>query len=69
MINIDGIDYNEENFTAEQKHLLTQVNNCRAKMQAAQMEFQIAQVAESQFSSALIASVVPVETVQDSNAN
>ena len=59
MITIDGIEYDPANFTNDQQALLAQVNNCRAKMQSLRMDYQVAEVAEQQFSAALIASVRP----------
>ena len=57
MITINEKEYAEELLTPEQKHLLAQVNSCRAKIQTSSSDLQIAQVAEQQFSQALIESV------------
>ena len=57
MITINDKEYAADDLTDEQKGLVNQINNCRAKAQAAAAELQIAQVAEHHFSQALIASV------------
>lgn len=57
MITINDKDYEVEDLTPEQQHLVAQVNVCRNKAQAANSELQIARVAEQQFAQALIASV------------
>lgn len=61
MITINDKQYDENDFTDEQKHVLSQINYCRAKMQTAQSDFQIAQLAEKQFADALIESVESAE--------
>lgn len=57
MITINDKEYAVEDLTPEQQHLVAQVNICRNKVQAAASEMQIAQVAEQQFTQALINSV------------
>lgn len=57
MITINDKKYDPADLTPEQQHLVAQVNNCRQKAQVAQADLQIAQVAEEQFTQALIASV------------
>lgn len=57
MITINDKKYDEADLTDEQRALLAQVNACRQKAQVAASDLQIAQVAENQFSQALIASV------------
>lgn len=62
MITINDKKYDPADLTTEQQQLLAQVNACRQKMQIAASDLQIAQVAEQQFSQALINSV---ETPQE----
>jgi hypothetical protein len=65
MIIIDDKEYDPAEMTAEQQHLVTQIANCKNKTQIATMDMQIAQVAESQFTAALIASVQSSEVTVD----
>ena len=57
MITINDKEYSDDDLTDDQKGMVAQINNCRAKAQSAAAELQIAQVAEHHFSQALIASV------------
>jgi hypothetical protein len=65
MITINDKEYDPADMTAEQQHMIAQVTNCRNKAQIASMDMQIAQVAESQFTAALIASVEESEPSAD----
>jgi len=65
MIIIDDKEYDPAEMTAEQQHLVVQIANCKNKTQIATMDMQIAQVAESQFTNALIASVQSSEVTVD----
>jgi hypothetical protein len=69
MITIGNKEYPEELLTAEQKAFLSQVHACREKMRIAASDLQIAQVAENQFSQALIASVeAPAKAAAEATA-
>ena len=57
MIIIDDKEYDPAEMTAEQQHLIAQIANCKNKAQIASMDVQIAQVAENQFTAALIGSI------------
>jgi len=65
MIIIDDKEYDPAEMTADQQHLVAQIANCKNKTQIATMDMQIAQVAESQFTNALIASVQSSEVTVD----
>ena len=65
MITINDKEYDPADMTAEQQYMIAQVTNCRNKAQIASMDMQIARVAESQFTAALIASVEESEPPTD----
>lgn len=57
MITINDKEYDPAEMTAEQQHLIAQIANCKNKAQIASMDVQIAQVAENEFTAALITSI------------
>tara|TARA_Y100000310_G_C20643642_1_gene795343 strand:- start:399 stop:686 length:288 start_codon:yes stop_codon:yes gene_type:complete len=57
IININGTEYNEEDFNQEQRYFLKQIRSCKIK--AAQFQFELDQVkvAEQAFSNAFMISL------------
>lgn len=64
MINVNGTDYEIDDLTDEQKHLVGQVQRCKQQSSDCLAQAQVYQVAEKSFGDALVASL-EAETVEE----